>query len=340
MSSNVISDYMKIRRYVINLIYRSGNQTIQLPTVQNLCEQFQVSRPTVCKAMRELTDQGYVVAKRGIGSYTNPAKCVDQFNPYPVVGLLMGDGMGIYLSCYLGSILGEMIKQLCSIPTRLQQITLGSLVSETIQLEILAEKLDILVWVGGSQERIQMMRDTGLPVVAVLPETAGTPCSVSFGYRDWGYDCAKQLIAEGRRSIVLLHDQLSNAALYQGIRQAYHEAGIAINPDYCFTDSFESLPEIKKIIEGGGHIDAICNPMLGENQLTDMLLETDPEAPAKYAIVQSVISKHHPANFHEICYDFPYQKLARETCKLVCRLLKDKSDCKISKCIQLSTVIH
>ena len=69
-----ISEYMRIRRYVMNLILRADGKAAQIPTIQELSEKFGVSRPTVSKAMKELTSEGYIIGKRGIGTFTNPAK--------------------------------------------------------------------------------------------------------------------------------------------------------------------------------------------------------------------------------------------------------------------------
>ena len=72
MSDSSISEYMKIRRYMMNVIYRANGQSVQVPTILELSRKFGVSRPTVSKAMKALTEEGYIIGKRGIGSFTNP----------------------------------------------------------------------------------------------------------------------------------------------------------------------------------------------------------------------------------------------------------------------------
>ena len=58
MSAIGTSEYMKIRRYVMNLILHAGKDPVQIPTINELSEKFGVSRATVSKAMKELTSEG------------------------------------------------------------------------------------------------------------------------------------------------------------------------------------------------------------------------------------------------------------------------------------------
>ena len=56
MTNIGVAEYQKIRRYVMNLILRSGGKSVQIPTIQELSEKFGVSRTTVSKAMKVLTE--------------------------------------------------------------------------------------------------------------------------------------------------------------------------------------------------------------------------------------------------------------------------------------------
>ena len=98
-----VSEYIQIRRYVLTLIQKAGGKAVPLPSIQELAEQFQVSRPTVSRAMKALTDEGYVIGKRGIGSFTNPAKTFICFNNMPTVGLILRDGKCIHFDKFFAS---------------------------------------------------------------------------------------------------------------------------------------------------------------------------------------------------------------------------------------------
>ena len=91
---------MKIRRYVLNRIHRANGTSTMLPTAQELAKQFGCSRPTVCKAMKTLTEDGFVIGKPGIGSFINPAleTCHDggSMNGLPIIGIIFVDGMVVH----------------------------------------------------------------------------------------------------------------------------------------------------------------------------------------------------------------------------------------------------
>ena len=46
-----------------------------LPTEQELCDQFGVSRITVRRALADLADQGYITRRQGVGSVRSPTQC-------------------------------------------------------------------------------------------------------------------------------------------------------------------------------------------------------------------------------------------------------------------------
>ena len=69
-----VSGYIRIRRYILTLVQKAEGQPLPLPSIRELSELFNVSTPTVSRAMKELTAEGLVIGKRGIGAFVNPAK--------------------------------------------------------------------------------------------------------------------------------------------------------------------------------------------------------------------------------------------------------------------------
>ena len=67
-----------------------------------LAAMFDVSRPTVIKALKELTNDGYIIARPHLGSFTNPAKSLEPQGMaiMPVVGVLHTDGMLTHYTPY------------------------------------------------------------------------------------------------------------------------------------------------------------------------------------------------------------------------------------------------
>lgn len=62
--------YMQIIQYFVDKIERGVlNNGDKLPTEEEICKFFSVSRITVRQALNELANAGYIVKKQGIGSY-------------------------------------------------------------------------------------------------------------------------------------------------------------------------------------------------------------------------------------------------------------------------------
>ena len=91
--SALVAEYMKIRRYVLSLALKAKDKSVQIPTTIELSKKFGVSRQTVGKAMKELTQDGYIIGKPGIGSFTNPKRLETATTPctarLPVVGVII-----------------------------------------------------------------------------------------------------------------------------------------------------------------------------------------------------------------------------------------------------------
>lgn len=85
--------YLDIKQQINNNSLKSGDK---LPSEQFLCEQYQVSRITVRKALKLLTDERLIVTVQGKGSYVNLKKMtgnwirfrVFQNLPFPVTKLV------------------------------------------------------------------------------------------------------------------------------------------------------------------------------------------------------------------------------------------------------------
>ena len=71
----VLPAYVQIKNYVLDKLQRSEwREGDLIPTERVLCEMFGVSRMTVNRALRELTNDGLLVRFKGSGTYVAPPK--------------------------------------------------------------------------------------------------------------------------------------------------------------------------------------------------------------------------------------------------------------------------
>ena len=312
-----VSEYIRIRRYVLTLIQKANGKEVPLPSILELSNLFHVSRPTVSRAMKALTEEGYVIGKRGIGSFANPAKRPYYLNSQPIVGLLNSDGRVVHFDKYLSRIYSHLMMELTALPAIVHQISLTSGNPETMFQEIRNEQLDVLVWQGINSQKENEVRkrliDSGLPVISsennYSPDSFAT---VRLGLRELGYRCGRQLIAEGRKNLVYLPASNGWTRPLTGIRRAYEEAGIPLNKNLFLENVQTCLEDFRKLLSFGVPVDAVFNALYIQNEVTDILREFHVDLRKQCRLIQSDLCFSESEDFHGFSFDFAFQKHARK----------------------------
>ncbi len=311
-----VSEYMKIRRYVMTLILRAGTKKTLLPSIQELANQFAVSRPTVCKAMKTLTEQGFVIGKRGLGSFTNPEKRSivfdnsEQFRRQPIIGIVIGDGMIVHYDYYFALILSELLKAVVTLPSIIHLVPISSTEVDNICRTIENEQLDGLICHQPSQkmfQAVQQMSRKGLPVVVgEYPEDF--PASVLLDYERFGYECGKELLAEGRYNIAYCLNRPPWDAPLNGLRRAFREGGRTLNENLVFKDPGTYLDDLRKLVRFGVPLDAVYCTFSDLRSIGDLLEKENPAIWKKCLLVESAFSAAPSASFRRILYDVPFEQ--------------------------------
>ncbi len=322
---------MKIRRYVMNLTQKANGEMIQLPTILELSEKFNVSRPTVSKALKTLTDEGYVLGKPGIGSFTNPAihKVSAQLKNLPVVGILMGDGMLVHYEQFLGSSLGNLLIEITSMPAIVHLVSLSSGSPENFIRDIENENLDALISHGAKEEKLPLlleMEKKGLKIVRTdHPELKNN--DVSFDYEKLGYECAKLLIREGRKNPVFLMNRPPWNAPLEGIRKSYRESEISLNEKLFFQDFSSGLDDLDKLLSLGIPVDAVYSPVAGTDELRLILAKHAMNDGKLCRILHSSIGNENRSG--DIVFEYPFNEQAKSVRKmLIAKLSGETVSCK------------
>jgi GntR family histidine utilization transcriptional repressor len=78
--------YQQVKTHILNLIaHESWQADRRLPSEAELVREFQVSRMTVNRALRELTSEGYIERVRGVGTFAANAKA--QSHPLEILNI-------------------------------------------------------------------------------------------------------------------------------------------------------------------------------------------------------------------------------------------------------------
>ena len=343
-SESAIAEYMRIRRYVLTLTQKADGKAVALPSILELSQQFRVSRPTVSRAMKALTEEGYVIGKRGIGSFTNPAKNARILGNQPVIGVIVGDGMNVHFDQYLSHLLGNLMMEISAIPTVVHLLTLGSRKPDNIFQTIRNEQLDALVWHGMPEENRDVRErliQSGLSVIASADNGGSFGSgSARIGYREFGRECGKALIAEGRRNLVFLPASGNWKCPLPEILRAYREAGIELNPNLFLSDPSTCLEEFRKLLAVRAPVDAVFNSLYVEDEVYDILKEFRIDLTKQCRLIESTLCHRNRKDFCGFTFEFPFREHAEQVAALVRNALAGTPwpDREIVTSMQLDTI--
>ncbi len=327
---------MKIRRYVMNLTLRAGGSSVRLPTIQELTQRFGVSGPTVCKALKQLSEDGHLIGKPGIGSFTNPAKrSFFSEERQRVIGILVGDGMMVHHDHYMASMLAEVMKQAADRLGLIHLFNLNSHQPEAMLRDILNEQLDALIWIYPPDGMKPVFEKLPFPLVKCGNSAASG--NVYFDYEECGRRVGKKLLAEGRRHIVYLPAGEDWCRLLTGIEDVYHEAGIALDETLFLRDPHTCRETLEKLLAQKVPIDAVCYSLAHRYEVTPLLARYGIDTRRQCRVIQAVKSVSDPKHFHGFLFDCDFEAFAREAVDALAQLLEGKD---AVRCSAIPLILH
>lgn len=229
-----LRESVRIRHYIMNLIYRHPNERILIPGSNELAARFGVGRATVTRVLKALTEEGYLEGRRGVGTFTlhqNFIPVADKMPP--LIGLLAGDGKYFYYPHQVWGIMANCGLVLTRGGCNVRPLNLIGSDDETRFAEISRQYLDGLVVLDVNPERIDLIRrlrdETGLK--AVIQVTSHLDADISgidsFGFDFYraGVEIGSRLLAEGRTSLYFVFLNPLTISLLDGIQSVYDSAG-------------------------------------------------------------------------------------------------------------------
>ena len=318
-----ITEYMKIRRYVMTLILRAGQKSVRIPTVVELAEKFGVSRPTVSKAMKALTEDGFIIARPRLGSFTNPSRnqMLQDASSKAVIGILEGDGMIAHYTSYLARQHAHMMLELAKLPVMMHLISLTSHKPKEMIRDIEVETLDLLIWIGAAENHlpvIQELRKKGHRIL-LYNSPLDLPGTIRMDYWTAGFRIGKKLMEEGRRNLIYLPAVEQQTIQLEGLKKAYGESGIALNENFFLRSINTCFDDLEKMLRFAPQIDAIFSttpsPMLFE-----ILRKSRPDYRETMSLVLPDVREESP-DFNGYTYLHSFEQAARALADRVKRTL-------------------
>ena len=323
-----ITEYIKIRRYVMTLILRAGQKSVRIPTVVELAKKFGVSRPTVSKAMKALTEDGYIIARPRLGSFTNPSRnqMLQDASSKAVIGILEGDGMIAHYTSYLARQHAYMMLELANLPVMMHQLSLTSHKTDEILRDIEAETLDLLIWIGAEEAHvpvIESLRAGGLRVL-LYNSILDLPGCIRMDYADAGFRIGRKLLAEGRRNLVYLPAVEQQTIQLGGLKKAYGEAGVPLNENFFLHSMNSCFDDLEKMLRLAPQIDAIFSTIPSHPMLFEILRKIRPDYRETMSLVLPDVREDSP-DFNGYTYRYAFEQAARTLAEQVKRTLEGET---------------
>jgi len=251
-----VADYMKIRQYVVSLVEKGAAGPIMIPSMNELAHSFGVTRMTVHKALKDLIKDGYLIVRKGIGTFanasSNPPESVRQkFTLGIVVGNAKHCFYGVFYWDLMMLIGHEAALQRCKI----RPLNLFESAPDKMLKEIKDNWVDAVAWISPDDtaaQTIKALHDSGFPVVSVQRTIPGVN-SVSADWEGHTFKICKGFLAEGRSNILFagLLDPDNFHGQFAGIKRAYAEAGLKFNERMIWKDERTIAEELENVLSLG-----------------------------------------------------------------------------------------
>jgi len=201
----VPTEYMKIRKRLLGLIFKSGPGPLKLASSRALAKQFGVAHMTVARVMKDLAEDGFLVVKPGVGAFATP-KNENVFRGAKVFGIVVGDGKYAFFDRVETKLFSAFMDAALrrSKDNWVQHYSILSRLDSAAR-EILDAGFDGLIWAMPPEKcapLLKALKAKRMPLFCVGRKFEGASCARIDFERD-NYRIAKRMLDEGRRKISL-----------------------------------------------------------------------------------------------------------------------------------------
>lgn len=243
-----------LRHYIVSLRYQHPGEAFPIPSSRELVAMFGVARSTATLELKSMVEDGIIIGKRGIGTFTNPVQeyiFPQAQHSLPLAGLLCGDGRIFFHDKYSWSMIAQTGLELTMHHCNVNYIT-GSFERTSIDDIVINFKrlgLNAVVWIHPPSQIAQIAERLRSMGIALL--TAETPVpgfsGVGFDIAHFSRDIAGRLLKEGRRSIAVVPSHGVTQEMEQVFSEVYREAGEDLEIRRYFR--FPQKPNMQDLIQ-------------------------------------------------------------------------------------------
>ncbi len=204
-----VPEYMRVRTFIYNLIENSDGTNLQIPPENELSKLFNVSRVTVRGAIKKLVSEGYLIPRRGIGTFINRKMLNTGIVKQAIIGLLEGSGDRAANSYYSNI-------SICVMQNGMQSETLYFPESDDPQrmIEIIRSGVRGVIWADLTKNKknikyIEALNKNKIPLLLIGNENfSAQDCLISTKAQR-GVAFAEYMYSKGHIDILTVHNNTS-----------------------------------------------------------------------------------------------------------------------------------
>lgn len=244
---------MVVRRYVMDLIYRNQGSSVRVPSYNVLSRELGMARSTAQLELKSLVDEGFLVTRAGIGTFTNPAVSFGNYGRgrNPLIALIFGDGKRMHHRYYDWMLQSHLGMAVTRRPATLMEVTLYSENEEALFEELRSIQCDAILWILPQKELHPLVRKIAAqcPLLTVDGFVEGI-AGVDFDRYRKGFPVAEFLLRENRTRLLFAQTEQYHAATYRAFRETYAAAGVPMDDRFLHTGE-NCLKEIERTLKSG-----------------------------------------------------------------------------------------
>lgn len=315
---------MVVRRYVMDLIYRNGGNSVRVPSYNVLSKELEMARSTAQLELKSLVNEGFLITRPGIGTFTNPTvwfgHCGRRRNP--LIAMISGDGKRVHHRYYDWTLQSHLGMAVTRRPATLMEVTLYSENEEALFEELRSIQCDAILWMFPPAELHPLVRKTAAlrPLLTVDGFVEGVS-GVNFDRYRKGFPVAEFLLRENRTRLLFAQTEHYRATTYRAFREAYAAAGVPLDDRFLLFGE-NCLEEMKRTLKDGFRPQAVMFCHEFSEALPEILAGAGIDLERECRLVSPM---YKPRNLKApmLCPEFPFAGYADAAAEELFRRLGD-----------------
>lgn len=243
-ADGTMTQQMRIRYFVMNLIYHNTGKSVKVPSTRELAKRFGIARSTIQLAFEQLIKEGYLVCRQGAATMTNPLShfVLQPETRNPLIGVKLYEGDAFYYGANFWRAISSVATELTERGFNIRLLMNAATTPESIDREVHESYLDGMILIDTGLEYINATRQAMPCVVIANSPIPGLPAQVLRSQEQAIRHLSRLLHTKNCTRGINVTNPLNNHDDYQVVQRLAE-----YNPELAFKDM--ELDAIRKEVQ-------------------------------------------------------------------------------------------